>query len=75
MYETYVINLDGYKSVGTYLIALHVNGNTITYFDSFGVKHIPKEINKFIGNRITTANIYRTLAYHSIMYGHFYKIY
>ena len=33
----YVINLDKYKSVGTYWIVLIVNGNNI-YFDSFGVK-------------------------------------
>ena len=26
---------------------LHSNGNRITCFDSFGVKHISKEINKF----------------------------
>ena len=40
----YVLNLDGYKSVGTHCIALYVNDDNITYFDSFGVEHIPKEI-------------------------------
>ena len=39
----YVINLDEYKSVGTYWIALYVNGANIIPFDSFGVEHIPKE--------------------------------
>ena len=41
-----VINLDDFKSIGTHLIALYVNdnNNNVTYFDSFGVKHIPKEI-------------------------------
>ena len=36
----YLLNLDEYESVGTYRIALHVNGylvtsNDVTYFDSF----------------------------------------
>ena len=47
----YVINLDEYKSIGTHWIALYVNDNNVTYFDSFGVEHIPKEIKKFIGNK------------------------
>ena len=40
----YVINLDEFKSIGTYLIALYVNDNNVTFFDSFGVEHIPKQI-------------------------------
>ena len=49
---TYVINLDEFKSLGTHWITLHVNGNNITYFDSFGVEHVSKEmIKKFIGNK------------------------
>ena len=39
----YVINLDEFKSIGTYWITLFVNGNNIIYFDSFGVEHIPKK--------------------------------
>ena len=46
----YVINLDQYSDIGTYWVALYVNNKTVTYFGSFGVKHIPKEIKKFIGN-------------------------
>ena len=48
---TYVTNLDEYKSVGTHWVALYVNGQNVTYFNSFGVKHIPIEIKKFIGNK------------------------
>ena len=40
----YIINLDEYESIGTYWMALYVNGNNVIYFDSFGVEHIPKEI-------------------------------
>ena len=42
----------------------------IHYFDSFGVEHIPKEINKFINNDIKS-NIFRIQAYDSIMCGYF----
>ena len=42
----YVINLDEYSDIGTRWVALHVNNKTVTYFDSFGVEHIPKEIKK-----------------------------
>ena len=40
----YVINLHEYKSIGTHWIALYVNGNNATYFDSIGVENIQKEI-------------------------------
>ena len=42
----------------------------VTYFDSFGVKYIPKEIKKFIGNKNIITNIYRIQAYDSIMCGY-----
>ena len=67
----YVINLDEYESIGTHWIALHVNDNNVTYFDSFGVEHIPKEIRKFVGNKNIITNIYRVQAYNSIMCGYF----
>ena len=43
----------------------------MTYFDIFGVEHIPKEIEKFIGNKNITTNIYRTQGYDSIICGYF----
>ena len=55
---TYVINLDKFKSIGTHWIALYMNGNNILYFDSFGVKHIPKEIKKIIGDKNVIRNIF-----------------
>ena len=43
----YLMNLDEYSDIGTHWIALYVKNNDITYFDSFEVEHIPKEIIKF----------------------------
>ena len=67
----YVINLDEYRDIGTHWVALYVNNKTITYFDSFEVEHIPKEIMKFIGNKNIITNIFRIQAYDSIMCGYF----
>ena len=41
---TYVINLDEYSDIETHWIALYASNNNITYFDSFGIEHIPKEV-------------------------------
>ena len=65
----YVINLDEYHDIGTHCVALYVNNKTLTYFDSFGVEHIPKEIMKFIARKKIITNIYRIQAYDSIMCG------
>ena len=67
----YVINLDEYSGIGTHWIALYVNKKTVTYFDSFGIKHISKEVKKFVNNKNKTANIFRIQAYDSLMYGYF----
>ena len=76
----YVINLDEYENTGTYWVALFVKPKYTTessfsertvYFDSFGIEHIPKETNKFIGNDDIKSNIFRIQAYDSIMCGYF----
>ena len=67
----YVINLDEHYDTGTHQIALYVKNNDITYFDSFGVEHIPKEIKAFIKKRNITTNIFRIQTYDSIMCGYF----
>ena len=46
----FVTNLDEYESVRTHWLAFYVNDSNLTYFDSFGVEHILKEIKKFLGN-------------------------
>ena len=64
-----------YSDTGTHWIVLHVNAETITYFDSFLVEHIPKETKKFIKrstDKFTIiTNIFRMQAYGSIMCGYF----
>ena len=47
----YVINLDEYSDIGTHWIASWININ-VTYFDSFGVEHIPKEIKNSLAIKI-----------------------
>ena len=47
------------------------NDNIVTYFDSFGVEHIPEQIRKFIGNKNITS-INRILAYNSMRCGCFF---
>ena len=76
----YVINLDEYEDTGTHWVALFVKPKYAVYFDSFGIEHIPKEINKFIrseelgsavGNNDIKSNIFRIQAYDSIMCRYF----
>ena len=67
----YIINLDEYSDIGTHWVALYVQNNNVTYFDSFGVEHIPKEIKAFINNKNIITNIFRIQAYDSIMCGYF----
>ena len=47
------------------------DNNSVIYFDSFGVEHIPKEIKAFINNKNIITNIFRIQAYDSIMCGYF----
>ena len=64
----YIINLNEHSDIGTHWVSLWVNNsNNVTYFDSFGVEYIPKEIKTLIGNKNIKANIFRIQAYDSIM--------
>ena len=67
----YITNLHEYSDIGTHGVALYVQNNDVTYFDSFGVEHIPKEIKTFISNKNIKTNIFRIKAYDSIMCGYF----
>ena len=68
----YIINLDEYSDNGTHWVVLWVKNNNInvTYFDSFWVEQIPKEIKEFINNKNIKTNIFRIEAYDSIMCGY-----
>ena len=46
---------------------MYVQNNGVTYFGSFGVEHIPKEIKTFISNKNIKTSIFRIQAYDSIM--------
>ena len=67
----YVINLDEYKDVGTYWIALYIKDNEIIYFDSFGLEHVSKEIKKFIEHNNIKTNIFKIQIDNSIMCRYF----
>ena len=47
------------------------NNNNVTYFNSFGIEHIPKEIKAFINNKNIKTNIFIAQAYDSRMYRYF----
>ena len=56
-----------------------MNKNNVTYFDSFGVEHILKEIKAFINRPLSSSSqnknikktIFRTQVYDSVMCGYF----
>ena len=67
----YVINLDECSDIGTHWVASYVHNEDVTYFDSFGVEHVPKEIKTFINNKNIETNIFRIQPYDSIMCRYF----
>ena len=68
----YIIDLDEYSDIGTHWVALHVNNDDVTYFHSFGVEHIPKEIKTFFDCSLSiTTKVFRIQAYDSIMCRYF----
>ena len=67
----YVINLDEHSNIGAHWVALYVNYKTATYFDSFGIEHIPKEIKNFTNNKNIITITYRVQNYDSAVCGYF----
>ena len=55
------------KKDGVYITNLdewwNLDAENVTYFDSFGVEHIPKEIRNSIWNKNIITSIYRIQAY------------
>ena len=50
---------------------MYIQNNDVTYFDFFGVEHIPEKIRTFIGNKNLKTKLFRIQAYDSIMCGYF----
>ena len=50
---------------------MYVHNNDVTYFNFFGIEHIPKEIRTFINNKNIKTNLFRIQAYDSIMCEYF----
>ena len=65
--KTYVPNFDDYNLVGSHWMVLHMNRDTIALFDGFEVEFIPKEIEKFIGNKYITTNICKNTMQYKLM--------
>ena len=59
----YLINLNEYSDTGTHWVALYVQNDDVTYFDSV----FPKEIKTFISHENIKTNILRIQAYDSTM--------
>ena len=56
----YKINLDEYSDIETQWTALYIQNNDVTYFDSFGVEHIPNIpdfANHFLRNNLKNDEI------------------
>ena len=68
----YIINLDKYDNIGTHWVAIYLKNNNVTYFDSFGIEYIPKEITKLINDKSIKSNIFRIQSLNSILCGYFY---
>ena len=66
-YREYITNLYEYKSTGTSWIALYMNSDNETSFDSFRVNQLSKEIKRIIRNKNITKNTYRIQSYNSVI--------
>ena len=55
----YVKNLGKYSNIGAHWIDLYALNDNVTYFNSFGVEHIPKEIKTTIDKFAIIKNIFR----------------
>ena len=62
-----MINLDEYSDIGTHWIALYVNDKTVTYFDSFGVEHIPKRLKNLLKELLINLQLQQIFLEHKHM--------
>ena len=50
---------------------MYLKDNEVIYFDNFGVEHVPKEIERFIGHKNIKTNIFIIQANDSVMCRYF----
>ena len=67
----YVVNLDERGEAGTHWVAIHIKGPKATYFDSFGIEHIPNEVLRFLRKKDIDSNIFRVQSKKSVLCGYF----
>ena len=67
----YLINLNACRSAWTHQIALYVNGDNVTFFDTFQVKFFPKKSKKIHRHQKYHKNIFVIRANYSAMCGCF----
>ena len=67
----YVVNLDDKGKSGTHWVAIFINDDRATYFDSFGVEHLPKEVVKFLRGKDLNVNIFRLQPAQSVLCGYY----
>lgn len=60
--KEFIIKVNEYVNVGTHWFTCYFKNDEVTYIDSFGVEHIPKEIKEFIDNKNLISNIFRIQA-------------
>ena len=68
---SYTIKLNECAGVGKHWIALFCTEIEIIYFGSFGVEHVPKEIEKLVGHKNMKTNIFRIQSNNSLVCGYF----
>ena len=66
-----VIILDEYADVGTHWIVLYCKNVELIYFDSFGIEHVLKEIEKFIRHKNIKTSMFKLQSINSKMRGYF----
>ena len=52
-------------------MAIYLNDDRATYFDSFGIEHIPEEVLEFLSNKDLHVNIFRIQSAKSVLCGYY----
>ena len=67
----YIVNLDDMGRAGTHWVVIFLNDNRATYFDSFGVEHLLREVLRFLKGKDIHANIFRVQPDRSFLCGYY----